>query len=65
MWRKRLEEADKKVCEAQRLLEGAEEQSRRVAALSEHVDATAGRLRQLRSDNHFGPLIESILKGTR
>lgn len=64
-WRAKLEEADKKLCKAEQLRDGAQEQQRRVEALSADVDAQASRLRQLRTDNHFGPLIESILRGNQ
>jgi hypothetical protein len=62
---KALEEADEAVRAAEELRDGAEAQQRRVEALGKHVDATADRLRQLRTDNHFGPLVESILRGNK
>lgn len=64
-WRRALDEAREKVCEAERLRDGAERQEQRVEANTPRVDAAASRLRQLHTDNHFGPLMESILRGSK
>lgn len=64
-WRKRLEEARAAVEKAEELRNGAVEQRRRVEEITPRVDAAAASLRQLRTDNHFGPLMDSILRGSK
>lgn len=63
-WRKKLLEADDRLQEARRLRAAAEEQSDRVHQLTARVDEASSRLGQLRTENHFGPLIESLLRGS-
>lgn len=63
-WTRSLEQAREAVRGAEALRDGAQEQQRRVEAIAPRVDAAARRARQLRSDNHFGPLIDSILRGS-
>lgn len=62
-WRKRLEEAEQAVRAAEELRDRAEEQKHQAEAIVPRVDAVAASLRKLHSDNHFGPLIDSILRG--
>lgn len=62
-WRKRLELADEAVRNAETLRDNAEEQQRQAERIAPRVDAVASSLQRLRTDNHFGPLIESILRG--
>jgi hypothetical protein len=62
-WRKRLEEAQEAVRAAEGLRDRAEQQQQRAEAMSPRVDAVASSLRKLHADNHFGPLIDSILRG--
>jgi hypothetical protein len=50
---------------AERLRDRAQEQHRRVEAITPRVDAAADSLRQLRTENHFGPMIENILRGAK
>jgi len=63
-WRKRLEEAEEAVHAAERLRDDAEAQQLRAEQIVPRVDAVASSLQKLRTDNHFGPLIDSILRGS-
>lgn len=63
-WRKRVEQADEAVRAAEELRDAAQEQQRRAEALAPRVDAASEKLRKLRTDNHFGPLIDAILRGS-
>lgn len=65
-WKRKLVEAEEAVKAAEGLRDRAETQ-RKVAEedIAPRVDAVTLRLRQLRSDNHFGPMIDSILRGTK
>lgn len=62
-WCKRLAEADARVRVAEELRDEAQAQQRQVEKITPRVDAVAASLQGLRTDNHFGPLIESILRG--
>lgn len=62
-WRRRLDRADEAVRNAEMLRDQAQEQQRQVESITPRVDAVSTSLRKLREDNHFGPLIESILRG--
>lgn len=62
-WRKRLEEAEEALRAAEGLRDRAQEQQHQAEAMTQRVDAVASSLRKLHTDNHFGPLIDSILRG--
>ena len=62
-WRRRVEEADDAVRAAEVLRDRAQEQQRRVERITPRVDAVSSSLQKLRTDNHLGPLVESILRG--
>lgn len=62
-WRKKLAEADEAVRAAEKLRDDAQQQQSRAEAITPRVDAVASSLRRLRTDNHFGPLIDAILRG--
>jgi hypothetical protein len=62
-WRRRLEQAEEAVRGAEVLRDKAEEQRRRAEQIAPRVDAVSSSLQRLRTDNHFGPLIDSILRG--
>jgi hypothetical protein len=63
-WRKRLEQADEAVRAAEVLRAEAEEQQRQAERIAPRVAAVSSSLQKLRTDNHFGPLIDSILRGS-
>lgn len=63
LWRQRLAEAECAVREAERLRDTAKEQQRQVQGLAPRVEAVTASLRQLRTDNHFGPMIDGALRG--
>lgn len=63
-WRKELEQAEEAVRQAERLRDSAEEQQRQAERIAPRVDAVTASLQRLRTDNHFGPLIDSILRGS-
>lgn len=63
-WRKRLEDAQEAVRRAEALRDDAQQQQRRVEEIAPRVDAVSSSLQKLRTDNHFGPLIDSILRGS-
>lgn len=62
-WRHAVDDAHEAVRAAEELRDGAEQQQREVEGRQERVDAVASSLRQLRTDNHFGPMIDSLLRG--
>lgn len=65
-WRRRkqeLERAQEALREAERLRDVAQEQQARAERLAPRVDAASSSLEKLHRDNHFGPLIDSILRG--
>lgn len=62
-WRKRLEQAEEKVRAAEELRDRAQRQQRQAEEIASRVDAVAPSLRRLRTDNHFGPMIDAILRG--
>lgn len=62
-WRRRLEAAHEAVRAAEELRDAAELQQRRAEQIAPRVDAVSSSLQKLRTDNHFGPLIEAILRG--
>ena len=63
-WRRKLEEAQEAVRQAERLRERAEEQQRRAERIAPRVEAVSASLQKLRSDNHIGPMIDAILRGS-
>jgi hypothetical protein len=63
LWRRRLERAEEAVRHAESLRDRAEQQQRQAEAIVPRVDAVSSSLRKLRSDNHFGPMIDAILRG--
>lgn len=63
-WRKKLAEADDRLRKAEQMRDDAEHQRCRVDQLTPRVDAASTSLRQLRTENHFGPLIDSLLRGS-
>ena len=63
LWRRRLERAEEAVRHAESLRDQAEQQQRQAEAIVPRVDAVSSSLRKLRSDNHFGPMIDAILRG--
>jgi hypothetical protein len=63
-WRRKLELADEKVRAAERLRDDAEEQRTRATSIVPRVDTVSTSLQRLRKDNHFGPLIDAILRGS-
>lgn len=64
LWRKDLEQAEAAVRQAERLRDSAQEQQRQAEQIAPRVDAVSASLQRLRRDNHFGPLIDSILRGS-
>lgn len=62
-WRRKVAESRQRVAAAEELRDQAERQQRRVEDLTPRVDAVASSLRRLRKDNHFGPMIDAILRG--
>lgn len=64
-WRSEVEQAREAVRQAEELRDSAVEQRRRVEAITPRVDAASDSLRKLRTDNHFGPMIDAILRGAK
>jgi hypothetical protein len=64
-WSRDVETADEAVRAAEQLRDRAQDQQARVEANGPRVAAAAERLERLRTENHFGPMIENILRGTR
>lgn len=62
-WRRKLEQAEEAVRQAERLRDNAEEQQRRAERIAPRVDAVSASLQRLRTDNHIGPMIDAILRG--
>ena len=62
-WRRKVQQAQEKVREAERLRDHAQEQQRQAERIAPRVDAVSASLQKLRTDNHFGPLIDAILRG--
>lgn len=62
-WRQRLAESDEALRATEELRDQAERQRRRAEEMTPRVDAVAASLRKLRTDNHFGPMIDAILRG--
>jgi hypothetical protein len=58
-----VQQAQEKVREAERLRDNAQEQQRKAERIAPRVDAVSASLQKLRTDNHFGPLIDAILRG--
>lgn len=63
-WRKKLEQAQEAVRHAESLRNDAEVQRCRAEAMAPRVESVSSSLQKLRSDNHFGPLIDAILRGS-
>jgi uncharacterized protein YoxC len=64
-WRKKLQQADDAVRAAERLRDEAQEQQRQVEEIAPRVAAVSSSLQKLRTENHFGPLIDAILRGSQ
>lgn len=64
-WRQEVEQGHEAVRAAEELRDAAQEQQRRVEAIKPRVDAASDSLRKLRTDNHFGPMIDAILRGAK
>lgn len=62
-WRRKLEQAEDKVRAAEELRDHARQEQQRAEAMTPRVDAVSSSLQRLRTDNHFGPLIDAILRG--
>jgi hypothetical protein len=62
-WRRKVEQSQEAVRAAERLRDTAQEQQRHVEKIAPRVDAVSASLQKLRTDNHFGPLIDAILRG--
>lgn len=62
-WRRKLEQAHEAVRHAESLRDTAQAQQRKAERLAPRVDTVSASLEKLRTDNHFGPLIDSILRG--
>jgi len=62
-WRRKLEQAEEAVRQAERLRDDAEEQQRQVERIAPRVDAVTASLQRLRAENHLGPLIDAVLRG--
>ena len=64
-WRHTVQEQTEALRAAEELRDKAEDQNRRVVEQAVRVDAAADSLQRLRSENHFGPMIENILRGAK
>lgn len=62
-WRRKLEEAQEAVRQAEALRDDAEHQKCRAEAMTPRIDDVSLSLQRLRTENHFGPLIDAILRG--
>lgn len=62
-WRKKMEQAQEAVRHAESLRDDAEQQKTRVQAMTPRIDSVSSSLQRLRTDNHFGPLIDAVLRG--
>jgi hypothetical protein len=58
-----MEQAQEAVRHAESLRDDAEHQRSRVQAMTPRIDNVSSSLQKLRSDNHFGPLIDAVLRG--
>lgn len=63
-WHRELERSQEAVRAAEKLRDTAQEQQRQVEKITPRVDAVSASLQKLRTENHFGPLIDSILRGS-
>jgi hypothetical protein len=64
LWRRRLEQAEEALRGAERLRDAAQEQQCRAERIAPRVDTVSTSLQKLRTDNHFGPLIDAVLRGS-
>lgn len=62
-WHRRLAQAEEAVRQAEQLRDNAQEQQRKAEGIAPRVDAVAASLQKLRHDNHFGPMIDAVLRG--
>jgi hypothetical protein len=62
-WHRKLEQSDEAVRAAEELRDHAQQQQKRAEAMSPRVEAVSSSLQRLRTDNHFGPLIDALLRG--
>lgn len=62
-WRRKLEQSDDAVRAAEELRDRARRQQVRAEAMTPRVEAVSSSLQRLRTDNHFGPLIDALLRG--
>jgi len=58
-----MEQAQEAVRHAESLRDDAEQQKTRVQAMTPRIDSVSSSLQRLRTDNHFGPLIDAVLRG--
>lgn len=63
-WRRQARQDDAAIKAAEQLRDRAEEQRRRVQAITPRVDATVRSLRELRAENGFASMIENVTRGT-
>jgi hypothetical protein len=61
--RRKLEQAQEAVRHAESLRDDAEQQKTRAEAMTPRIDNVTSSLQKLRTDNHFGPLIDAVLRG--
>lgn len=65
IWRRRRREPSPETVEAAEQLAVAQEDLAAARAEDGRVDAVAQQLRELRTRNHFGPMITRALRGSR
>lgn len=64
-WRKTVEASDDALRRAEHLRAQAQEQADRTKEMGRRVDAVSSSLERIRTENHIGPLIDSILRGSQ
>lgn len=62
-WRAKLVQSQDALLAAERLRDNAQAQQRKAERIVPRVDAVASSLQKLRTDNHFGPMIDAVLRG--
>ncbi len=65
IWRRRRRRASPETEQARERLESAREDLAAAKADDPAVDHVARQLQELRSRNHFGPMISAALRGSR
>lgn len=63
-WRKRLADAEAAIKTAEVLRDKAQAQQGRAERMAPRAAAVSGSLERLHTENHFGPLIDAILRGS-